>query len=45
MALMIGGAHENVVGIKEIVVGDTLNQYVLTKKRKSSETEITGSLS
>jgi cell division cycle 2-like protein len=45
MALLIGGAHENVVGIKEIVVGDTLNQYVLTKKRKSSETEITGSLS
>ena len=26
MALMIGGRHENVVGIKEIVVGDTLNQ-------------------
>jgi len=30
MALMIGGRHENVVGIKEIVVGDTLNQCVLT---------------
>ena len=28
MALMIGGRHENVVGIKEIVVGDTLNQCV-----------------
>jgi cell division cycle 2-like protein len=28
MALMIGGRHENVVGIKEIVVGDTLNQWV-----------------
>lgn len=26
MALMITGAHENVVGIREIVVGDTLNQ-------------------
>jgi hypothetical protein len=25
---MIGGRHENVVGIKEIVVGDTLNQCV-----------------
>lgn len=30
MALMIGGRHENVVGIKEIVVGDTLNQCVLS---------------
>ena len=29
MALMIGGRHENVVGIEEIVVGDTLNQYVI----------------
>jgi hypothetical protein len=28
MALMAAGAHENVVGIREIVVGDTLNQYV-----------------
>jgi cell division cycle 2-like protein len=26
MALMAAGAHENVVGIREIVVGDTLNQ-------------------
>lgn len=26
MALMIAGGHENVVGIREIVVGDTLNQ-------------------
>lgn len=29
MALMVNGGHENVVGIREIVVGDTLNQYVL----------------
>ena len=29
MALMVGGQHENVVGIKEIVVGDTLNQWVI----------------
>ena len=28
MALMEAGGHENVVGIREIVVGDTLNQYV-----------------
>ena len=28
MALMVAGGHENVVGIREIVVGDTLNQYV-----------------
>lgn len=28
MALMTAGGHENVVGIREIVVGDTLNQYV-----------------
>lgn len=37
MALMIGGAHENVVGIKEIVVGDTLNQCIhgLSKRRLS----------
>jgi cell division cycle 2-like protein len=28
MALMTAGAHENVVGIREIVVGDTLNQCV-----------------
>lgn len=26
MALMVAGEHENVVGIREIVVGDTLNQ-------------------
>lgn len=26
MALMITGSHENVVGVREIVVGDTLNQ-------------------
>ena len=26
MALMVAGSHENVVGIREIVVGDTLNQ-------------------
>jgi cell division cycle 2-like protein len=26
MALQVGGQHEHVVGIKEIVVGDTLNQ-------------------
>ena len=26
MALMVAGGHENVVGIREIVVGDTLNQ-------------------
>lgn len=26
MALMTAGEHENVVGIREIVVGDTLNQ-------------------
>jgi hypothetical protein len=26
MALMIAGEHENVVGVREIVVGDTLNQ-------------------
>ncbi|EIW72920.1 hypothetical protein TREMEDRAFT_16078, partial [Tremella mesenterica DSM 1558] len=29
MALMIAGSHENVVGIKEIVVGDTLNQIFI----------------
>jgi cell division cycle 2-like protein len=29
MALMTAGQHENVVGIREIVVGDTLNQCVL----------------
>lgn len=28
MALMVAGGHENVVGIREIVVGETLNQYV-----------------
>lgn len=28
MALMIAGDHPNVVGIREIVVGETLNQYV-----------------
>ena len=26
MALMVAGSHENVVGIREIVVGETLNQ-------------------
>lgn len=26
MALMVAGGHENVVGVREIVVGDTLNQ-------------------
>jgi len=26
MALMVTGGHENVVGVREIVVGDTLNQ-------------------
>lgn len=26
MALMVAGEHENVVGVREIVVGDTLNQ-------------------
>jgi cell division cycle 2-like protein len=26
MALMVAGDHANVVGIREIVVGDTLNQ-------------------
>jgi cell division cycle 2-like protein len=30
MALMTAGDHENVVGIREIVVGDTLNQYVVS---------------
>ncbi|WWD22753.1 hypothetical protein CI109_107246 [Kwoniella shandongensis] len=29
MALMVSGEHENVVGIKEIVVGDTLNQIFI----------------
>ncbi|XAO22536.1 hypothetical protein I312_101308 [Cryptococcus bacillisporus CA1280] len=29
MALMIAGGHENVVGIREIVVGDTLNQVFI----------------
>ncbi|KAK8844695.1 hypothetical protein IAR55_006544 [Kwoniella newhampshirensis] len=29
MALMVSGDHENVVGIKEIVVGDTLNQIFI----------------
>lgn len=29
MALQTAGEHENVVGIREIVVGDTLNQFVL----------------
>ncbi|RSH83893.1 hypothetical protein EHS25_005137 [Saitozyma podzolica] len=29
MALMAAGAHENVVGIREIVVGDTLNQIFI----------------
>ena len=28
MALMVAGGHENVVGIREIVVGETLNQWV-----------------
>lgn len=28
MALMVAGSHENVVGLREIVVGDTLNQCV-----------------
>ena len=28
MALMVAGGHENVVGIREIVVGETLNQSV-----------------
>jgi hypothetical protein len=28
MALMTTGAHENVVGVREIVVGDSLDQYV-----------------
>lgn len=32
MALQVGGQHEHVVGIKEIVVGDTLNQYVLSQR-------------
>lgn len=26
MALMVAGSHENVVGVREIVVGETLNQ-------------------
>lgn len=30
MALMVAGGHENVVGIREIVVGETLNQYART---------------
>jgi len=29
MALMTTGAHENVVGVREIVVGDTLNQIFI----------------
>lgn len=29
MALMVAGSHENIVGVREIVVGDTLNQCVL----------------
>ncbi|KAK1921394.1 putative cell division cycle 2 [Papiliotrema laurentii] len=29
MALMVAGEHENVVGIREIVVGDTLNQIFI----------------
>ncbi|ORX35008.1 putative cell division cycle 2 [Kockovaella imperatae] len=29
MALMVAGSHENVVGIREIVVGDTLNQIFI----------------
>ncbi|OCF42143.1 CMGC/CDK protein kinase [Kwoniella heveanensis CBS 569] len=29
MALMVAGDHENVVGVKEIVVGDTLNQVFI----------------
>ncbi|ORY26512.1 putative cell division cycle 2, partial [Naematelia encephala] len=29
MALMIGGEHENVVGVREIVVGETLNQIFI----------------
>lgn len=28
MALMVAGSHENMVGLREIVVGDTLNQCV-----------------
>jgi cell division cycle 2-like protein len=36
MALMTTGAHENVVGVREIVVGDTLNQYVLGEGRGRS---------
>ncbi|KAJ9100754.1 hypothetical protein QFC19_005493 [Naganishia cerealis] len=30
MALMTTGAHENVVGVREIVVGDSLDQYVVS---------------
>ncbi|KAH8090585.1 putative cell division cycle 2 [Filobasidium floriforme] len=29
MALMVAGEHENVVGVREIVVGDTLNQIFI----------------
>ncbi len=31
MALMTTGGHENVVGVREIVVGETLNQWVVEK--------------
>lgn len=34
MALMTAGEHENVVGIREIVVGDTLNQCVYAAYRR-----------
>jgi cell division cycle 2-like protein len=40
MALMTTGAHENVVGVREIVVGDSLDQYALLSSRTSASSNI-----